>query len=325
MGPLGSGNWLAACFLAYSLTVVAVTGWLIGHPLEERREFLREPGLSLTGEGDEERLTAQTVLAAMQLDPEATRFKDYADQYLSRLSLVAKDGSTTAELTNSYDYQTLPDFDAISDIPTRKKAFFDYLRPAIERQNQLIRERRLLLKGIEIRLAQGQTLTAAQQRYMALVRERYRVAEDVDDSEAVATLMRRMDTIPTSMVLAQAAIESAWGRSRFAREANNLFGQWCFSQGCGVVPNDRPEGETYEVAKFANVEEAIAAYFQNINAFHRYSSIREIRERARANNQPLKGYDMVAGLEAYSSRGQAYIDELRNLIRYNKLEDAPSS
>lgn len=320
MGPLGSGNWLAACLLGYVLGVATLTGWLIANPLEERRDFLREPGLSLVGEGDEERLTAQTVMAAMQLDPETTRFEDYADQYLSRLSLVAKDGSTTAALANDYDYSRLPDFDAISDIPTRKQAFFDYLRPAVQRQNQLIRERRILLKGIEIRLAQQKPLSEAQKRYMALVRERYKVAADVSDPAAVDILMRRMDTIPPSMVLAQAAIESAWGRSRFAREANNLFGQWCFSVGCGVVPNDRPEGETYEVAKFASVEDAIAAYFQNINAFHRYSDIRDIRERARAGNQPLKGYDMVAGLEAYSSRGQAYIDELRQMIRYNKLE-----
>ncbi|MBB3169647.1 glucosaminidase domain-containing protein [Simiduia aestuariiviva] len=320
MGPLGRGNGLAAIFMGYVVGVAALAFWLQSSPLEERRGFLREPGLALTGEGAEERLNAEAVLAAMALDPEATQFSDYADQYLSRLHLVGKDGALKRELNNTYDYRSLPDFGAITDIPARKKAFFDYLRPAVQYQNQLIRERRLILKGIEISLVNERPLTKAQRRYMALVRERYKVEEDASDREAVDTLMRRMDTIPVSMVLAQAAMESAWGQSRFAREANNLFGQWCFSVGCGVVPHSRPEGETYEVAKFDSVEAAIAAYFQNINAFHRYSSIREIRERARANNQPLRGYDMVAGLEAYSTRGQAYIDELRKMIRYNKLE-----
>ena len=155
---------------------------------------------------------------------------------------------------------------------------------------------------------------------MDLVRARYKVPERLSELEAVDLLMRRMDTIPVSMVLAQAALESAWGQSRFAREANNLFGQWCFSEGCGIVPNSRPEGETYEVATFDSVDQAVAAYFQNINAFHRYSSIRDIRETARRNQKPLLGYDMVEGLEAYSVRGQDYIKELRHMIRYNQLE-----
>lgn len=320
MRHLGRGNLLAAVLLGYALGVLALTYWLLVSPLEERRTFLREPGLSLTGESAEERLTAQAVLEAMQLEASQIEFKDYADKYLSRLTIVRNDGVLKTELNTGHDYSRLPDFSAIADTPARKQAFFDYLRPAVQYQNQLIRERRLILKGIEIRLANGQPLSQSQQRYMALVRESYKVAKEASHTQALEVLMRRMDTIPVSMVLAQAAIESAWGRSRFAQEANNLFGQWCFSPGCGVVPASRPAGETYEVAKFDSVDQAIAAYFLNINAFHRYSEIRDIRERARANNQPLRGYDMVAGLEAYSSRGQAYIDELRHLIRYNKLE-----
>jgi Bax protein len=320
MRPLGRGNLLAVVLMGYALGVLVVTYNLLTSPLEARRTFLREPGLALTGESAEERLTAEAVLEAMQLEASQVNFQDYADKYLSRLNVVANDGALKVELDNGHDYSRLPDFDAIADTQARKRAFFDYLRPAIHYQNQLIRERRLILKGIEIRLANQQKLTGAQKRYMELVRDSYRIDADNDDHQAIDLLMRRMDTIPVSMVLAQAALESAWGRSRFAREANNLFGQWCFSQGCGLVPAHRSAGATHEVAKFDTVHQAIAAYFLNINAFHRYHDIRDIREQARANNTPLRGYDMVAGLQAYSSRGQAYIEELRHLIRYNHLE-----
>lgn len=320
MSSSTKGKLFAITFIAYTLGVMWLTFWLANSPLVERRAFLREPGLSLHGESEDEKLAAEALMEAALRVSVDTRFDDYADRFLSQLKLVARDGTIKNELDNEYDYRTLPDFAAITHIPDRKKAFFDYLRPAVEFQNQLIRERRVILKGIELTLTQASQLTVLQQNYMDKVRSHYKVETELSDTEAVAVLMRRMDTIPVSMVLAQAAMESAWGQSRFAREANNVFGQWCFSEGCGIVPNSRPSGETYEVATFDSVDEAVAAYFENINIFHRYSEIRDIRERARASNTPLRGHDMVAGLEAYSTRGQGYIDELRSMIRSNNLE-----
>lgn len=317
MQSFAKGRWLAGLFIAYTLGVLVLASWLASHPLQERRLFLREPGLHYLGESPAER-EAALELALQQ--PADMDFVDYHDRFLSRLDLVALDGSIRVGPDQVIDYHQLPDFGAIEHIPTRKQAFFDYLRPAVEYQNQLIRERRLILKGIEIRLAQGAPLTPTQERYMGLVRERYRIDAQLSDAEALALLIRRMDTIPVSMVLAQAALESAWGQSRFAREGNNLFGQWCFSKGCGMVPAARVEGASHEVARFDSINEAVAAYFENINAFHRYSGIRDIREAARQAGRPLRGYDMVAGLESYSSRGADYIRELRHLIRSNKLE-----
>lgn len=311
------GKILAWVFASYVVAVLALTLTLASNPLMERRSFLKEPGLDFTSETEEE-YQARIALALQQTADAA--FEDYADQFLSKLKLVAHDGTIKNELNNEYDYRQLPDFAAISHIPDRKKAFFDYLRPAVEYQNQLIRERRVILKGIEIFIANGGQLSGTQQRYMKQMRKRYRIDKSLTDEQAIPVLMRRMDTIPVSMVLAQAAIESAWGQSRFAREANNLFGQWCFRPGCGIVPNSRPAGKTYEVKAFDSVDQGIAAYFQNINAFHRYSEIRDIREAARAAGKPLKGYDMVAGLQAYSTRGDEYIRELRAMIRGNKLE-----
>lgn len=311
------GKILALVFTGYVVGILVLTFTLASHPLVERRSFLQEPGLAVTSETDEE-YEARMALALQQTADAA--FEDYADQFLSKLKLVAHDGTIENELNTGVDYRQLPDFAAITHIPDRKQAFFDYLRPAVDYQNQLIRERRVILKGIEIYLAKGGDLSETQQRYMKQMRKRYKIDKSLTDADAIPVLMRRMDTIPVSMVLAQAAIESAWGQSRFAREANNLFGQWCFRPGCGIVPNSRPDGKTYEVKAFDSIDQGIAAYFQNINAFHRYSEIRDIREAARKQGKALKGYDMVAGLQAYSTRGDEYIRELRAMIRHNKLE-----
>jgi Bax protein len=272
--------------------------------------------MATSGENEEDSAAA---LAGLDSNPD-TKFADYADRYLSKLTLVARDGTIKKGSSFEVNYKQLPAFKAISHIPDRKQAFFDYLRPAIEYQNQLIRERRQILKGIEIKLREAEKLSSAQQKYMTSMRERYRVPEESTTNEAVALLLRRVDTLPVSMVLAQAAMESAWGTSRFAREANNLFGQWCFSKGCGVVPAQRSKGMKHEVRKFSSVDKAIGAYFLNINSYPTYALTRDIRETLRAKGKPLTGHALVAGLEKYSARGQEYIEELRSMIRTNKLE-----
>ena len=247
-------------------------------------------------------------------------FDDYEDQHLSKLSLVKRDGALIKKASFSVDYHTVPDFRKISHIPDRKQAFYDYLVPAIRYQNQLLSERRKILKGIEIKVTHDLALSNAQADYMKVMRQRYRVADDTDLTQAVAILLRRVDELPESMVLAQAALESAWGMSRFAREANNLFGQWCFTTGCGLVPAKRLAGKTHEVQTFSSVDQAISAYFLNINSHPGYKHTRDAREQMRIAGEPLKGYTLVTGLETYSARGLAYIEELQHMIRSNNLE-----
>jgi Bax protein len=131
--------------------------------------------------------------------------------------------------------------------------------------------------------------------------------------------MRRVDTIPPSLVLAQAANESAWGSSRFAREGNNLFGEWTYKPGTGIIPAGRPAGATYEVRKFSSIYESIRSYMSNLNRNGAYRKLREIREILRDSNQPVTGMSLAQGLAKYSQRGNAYIVEIQAMIRQNKL------
>lgn len=223
------------------------------------------------------------------------------------------------ELTSS---TLLPDFSAIHQTPERKEQFLAMLRPLVDEKNaKLLKSRERLLK-IKAEWDASQTVTGVNQRNLQKLREKFHVTGETypEDGKAIEILLLRVDSIPTSMVLAQAAVESGWGTSRFAEEAHNLFGQWCYKPGCGLVPGQRRAGAKHEVKKFNNVEESLTAYFNNINTHNAYREWRQLRAQLRDQPQAFTGATMVAELGRYSGRGPAYIHELRTVIRNNKLE-----
>jgi Bax protein len=133
--------------------------------------------------------------------------------------------------------------------------------------------------------------------------------------------MLRVDVLPPSLVLAQAANESAWGTSRFALEGNSLFGQWCYVEGCGIVPRRRARGATHEVKSFDSVAGTVRAYFNNINTNQSYEYLRELRADMREEDQPIDSMVLAFGLEPYSQRGDRYVDEVQNIIMQNDLHE----
>lgn len=137
----------------------------------------------------------------------------------------------------------------------------------------------------------------------------------------LSEMLKRVNVLPESLVMTQAANESAWGTSRFAREANNLFGQWCYTRGCGVVPLQRSEGAFHEVAKFSSAQESIHRYFMNVNRNRAYAELRNIRQNLADKQQDLLSVEtataLTHGLLAYSERGMDYVQDLQAMIRHN--------
>ncbi len=216
----------------------------------------------------------------------------------------------------------LPDFAAIDQTPERKAQFLSMLRPMIDEKNtKLLKSRERLLK-IKAEWDEKQSVSGVNKRNLEKLREKFHVTYETypEDDKAIEILLLRVDAIPPAMVLAQAAVESGWGTSRFAEEAHNLFGQWCYKPGCGIVPNRRASGAKHEVKKFNNVEESLTAYFNNINTHNAYRPWRQLRAQLRETPDQFTGKAMVAELGKYSGRGSVYIDELRTLIRSNNLE-----
>ena len=157
---------------------------------------------------------------------------------------------------------TAPDFAAITDVKERKKAFFNYLKPFIDEKNTLILKDR---ERINTLLSSKKNLSKDDKEWLSTLRKYHKLKQLENYSkEDIKTLLHRLDIIPASLVLAQAANESAWGTSRFATKGNNFFGQWCFRKGCGLVPESRDNDADHEVRKFHDARESVFAYIDNL-------------------------------------------------------------
>ncbi len=210
----------------------------------------------------------------------------------------------------------LPDFSVYEDVSTRKARFFEFLRPLAEAENALIEQEREQLQALHRKLHAGETLASAEQEWLQALATRYGLQwEERPPLETSRKLLTRVDTIPVPLALVQAAKESAWGRSRFARQANNLFGEWCYTEGCGIVPALRGPNKRHEVRAFDNVREAMASYMHNLNSHPRYAVLRQLRAELREKGQPITARALAPGLLYYSERREAYVEEVQAMIR----------
>lgn len=219
----------------------------------------------------------------------------------------------------------LPAFHEIEQVAEKKQEFFDYLTPIIRAENDRIRAQRTRLLEIADAYRQGEPPGWQDRRFLEELAEYARLdAEALPMDELLDGLVKRIDVIPRSLVLVQAAKESGWGSSRFARRANNLFGQWCYDPGCGMVPQNRPAGRTHEVRSFDTVREAVTSYVRNLNTHPSYADLRAVRTELRRSDTTLSGVRLAEGLQRYSERGEVYVREVQSMIRQNDLEQPVS-
>ena len=223
--------------------------------------------------------------------------------------------------TYQHTHRQLPPIWPLPEDPTaaRKARLINTLVPHIHSANLALLQDRRRLQSLQVRLADGNELGRRDRQWLARQRERYRINEEHTTGEAINVLRRRIDVIPADLALAQAALESAWGESRFSREGNNFFGQWCFTAGCGLVPLQRPRGARHEVAVFDSPLDSVTAYMRNLNSHPRYALLRQLRQQQRQQGEDPTGYALAAGLEGYSAIGKQYVRTVRGLIRSNDL------
>ena len=132
-------------------------------------------------------------------------------------------------------------------------------------------------------------------------------------------LLERVDILPPSLVLAQAAKESGWGTSRFTLEGNALFGQWDFN-GNGMEPKQKRQGMgQYGLARFKTPLASVEGYLLNLNTHSAYHKMRQLRAKSRQANQTITGVALAGTLDRYSERGYAYVEMIQKMIRTNKL------
>jgi len=202
----------------------------------------------------------------------------------------------------------------IPETPARKTLFLQSVLPLVLQVNDEIQADRRRLSNVHYQMQLGRRVSAADRLWLAVIAERYGVERDDLDE-----LVRRVDVIPPSLALAQAAEESGWGSSRFVREGNALFGQWTFAKDGHLVPLGRDDDTDHRIKAFESLIDSVKAYALNLNTHRAYRAFRAQRAALRAEGAPLDGRKLAAQLARYSQRGPEYVRAIRNLIASNGL------
>jgi len=223
----------------------------------------------------------------------------------------------------SNNFSSPPDFSSIRKISVRKESFLRFLSPLIAEENTRILNTRTRLKTLQANFYDySKPYSSEDSIWLTQLANEYSIKTvNTNFKKMTSALLHKIDIIPTDLAIAQAALESAWGTSRFAQDGNNFFGQWCFKVGCGIKPtNHKTDRKHYEVKKFNNAGLSVRSYIKNLNTHPAYKKLRRLRANARLQHGYVTGMSLVSGLRHYSAMGDAYADSLRNIISHNKLD-----
>ena len=203
----------------------------------------------------------------------------------------------------------------IKDVKEQKKAFSSILLPLIQKENKKILD--LRKKIVEIFNDPYFLLNPKKVEFLAKIAKIYKIKNIIDKEE----FLKKIDTIPPSLALAQAAIESGWGKSRFAKEANNLFGHWEYSNN-GLQPKSRYDHIEidYSIKIFPSIEESIAVYMRNLNRNPAYKKFRELRYKYRKKGKKFTGLVAAETMKNYSQLHEKYVKLLKQMIKTNNWD-----
>ena len=207
------------------------------------------------------------------------------------------------------------DLKDIRETRVRKTLFFKTVLPLILQVNEEILGDRRRLWRLHFQRGLGLKFGPADRLWLMVMAERYNLKNGTIDN-----LLKRVDIVPPSLALAQAAEESGWGTSRFVREGNAVFGQWTFSDTGNLMPARRDENKTHKIRAFPSLLESVRAYAHNLNTHPAYRQMRRIRHGLRLKGAPLEGLLMAGDLKNYSVRGEKYVETIKALIEANNLQ-----
>ncbi len=203
------------------------------------------------------------------------------------------------------------DLDALQSTKLKKETFIKIVLPLIVAENErILADRKKILVLLEKKFT-----TDLEKQWIRQKLLEYKVKKG-DLKELVV----RMDIIPTSIALAQAAKESGWGTSRFALEGNAIFGQWTWS-GQGIAPLDRESNKNHKILKFPILRASVKAYQNNLNTHKSYAKFRQKRSSLRDKNKKIKGLELTETLNNYAQTGSEYTKILNQIIKQNRLTD----
>ena len=216
-----------------------------------------------------------------------------------------------SKLVKPIYFTRLPkDLDSIRSTKKKKETFLKILLPLIVAENEKIeKDKKFLLKILK------ENNKPENQKWINKKYRDYKVSK-----KNINELMQKMDVIPISIALAQAAKESGWGTSRFALEGNAIFGQWTW-KGDGIEPLEKTSDQNHKILKFPLLRASVKAYITNLNTHSGYKDFRKKRFELREKNKPLMGKELIDELDNYAQTGKEYTKVLRQIIEQNDLDE----
>jgi len=203
------------------------------------------------------------------------------------------------------------DLKTLGDTKTKRELFIKIVLPLILYENEkIIDDRKRLFKIL------GKNFNSPGEKVWLNRRFKEYKIEDKD----LAELKMRMDIIPVSIALAQAANESGWGTSRFALEGNALFGQWTWSKK-GISPKNKDPDQSHKILQFQILKASVRAYKNNLNTHNAYKEFREVRAKLRQSGTTITGLALIKYLKRYASIGEKYTELIEGIMVQNSLTD----
>ena len=203
------------------------------------------------------------------------------------------------------------DLNTLGDTKTKRELFIKIVLPLILHENEkIIDDRKRLFKIL------GKNFNSPGEKVWLNRRFKEYKIEDKD----LAELKMRMDIIPVSIAVAQAANESGWGTSRFALEGNALFGQWTWSKK-GISPKNKDPDQSHKILQFQILKASVRAYKNNLNTHNAYKEFREVRAKLRQSGTTITGLALIKYLKRYASIGEKYTELIEGIMVQNSLTD----
>ena len=261
----------------------------------EKREITKEENLNLKGRNDNAiSLNAQTTLNLFE-----------------ELGYDLKGVRAGQKVKPIYLTKLPRDLKTLGNTNQKRELFIKIILPLILDENdKIVQDRKKLFKII------GKNFNTVGERVWL----KRRFKEYKIDDQDLSKLKMRMDIIPVSIALAQAANESGWGTSRFALEGNALFGQWTWSKK-GISPKNKDPNQSHKILQFQVLKASVRAYKNNLNTHNAYKEFREVRAQLRQDGKQIIGSDLTKYLKAYASIGEKYVAILNDIIENNSLTD----
>jgi len=198
----------------------------------------------------------------------------------------------------------------------QKREFINILKPLIDRSNEKTMQERAFVENFFNKALSSafRSMNPSDLKRLLKISKKYRVKNIFDRD----LYLKRIDIVPVPLALVQGAIESGWGKSRFVREANNIFGHWTWGE-IGLIPTGREEGKTHKIRIFNTMQDSVDAYILNLNRHYAYRGFREARLKKREEGKLITGYEAADTMINYSELREKYVEMLHKMMKEHHL------